>query len=265
MDFSDIKLALYGGGNMGIAMLKGWLGRGMLASNVAVYDPHPSDDLIKCGVLLNPANFDAEVIVLAVKPQIMNELFDATEFSANALVLSVAAGCPIAQFEARFGKDCAIIRTMPNTPSAIGAGMSVIVGNQAVRPADLELARALMAAVGEVAVVDDESLMDAVTGLSGSGPAYVFHMIEAMTQAGISAGLDATLSAQLARATVAGAGQLAMITGEDPAVLRQNVTSPGGTTAAGLNVLMDAQNGLVQLMEKTVQAASDRSRELGKS
>ncbi len=265
MDFSALKLSLYGGGKMGMAMFEGWLAKGLKPENAAVYDPFPSDHVKSFGAQVNPDNFDADVIVLAVKPQIMNELLEGTTFSNNAVVISVAAGCPISQFENSFGKDRAIVRTMPNTPSAVGAGMTVIVGNQSASVADLDMTENLMAAVGEVARVDDEALIDAVTGLSGSGPAYVFHMIEAMTEAGIAAGLDADLSRKLARTTVAGAGKLVIESGEEASVLRQNVTSPGGTTAAGLNVLMDDASGLGQLMKNTVQAATDRSRALGKS
>ena len=265
MDFSKLNLALYGGGKMGMAMFDGWLAKGLKPKNAAVFDPFPSNHVKSSGAHINPNVFDADVIVLAVKPQIMNELLEQTNFPENGVVVSVAAGCPISQFEKSFGAERAIIRTMPNTPSAVGAGMAVIVGNKAASDVDLDMAENLMAAVGEVARVDDEALIDAVTGLSGSGPAYVFHMIEAMTNAGIAVGLSADLSRKLARTTVAGAGKLVVESGEEASQLRQNVTSPGGTTAAGLNVLMDEKTGLNQLIKDTVQAATERSQELGKS
>ena len=193
-----------------------------------------------------------------VKPQMMGDALPALQSLTDTLFVSIAAGTPIAAFEAAFGSDARIVRAMPNTPAAVGKGITALVGNSAATPADLDLAGQFLSAVGEVVRLDDEDRMDAVTGLSGSGPAYVFHMIEALAAAGVAQGLDPELAARLARATVAGAGALAM-TGEDPAQLRINVTSPNGTTQAGLEVLMAE---LPDLMARTVKAATDRSKEL---
>ena len=250
---------------MGMAMLDGWLKGGLKAENTYVFDPNPSPSLKNTNVHLNAKCSDFDVIVLAVKPQIMGEVLKTISPPDHALMISVAAGCPIALFENAFGDQQKIIRTMPNTPAAVGAGITAICGNPNCDAHDLELATRLLGAVGEVVVLDSEADMDAVTAVSGSGPAYVFHLIEAMTEAGIAEGLSPDVARQLAKATVAGAGRLVMETGEDPGVLRENVTSPNGTTFAALNVLMDTQSGLSQLMKKTINAAANRSRELGKS
>jgi pyrroline-5-carboxylate reductase len=177
-------------------------------------------------------------------------------------MISVAAGTPLARFEDAFGAGTPIVRAMPNTPAAVGGGITAIVGNAAATAAHLDLAEELLSAVGQVVRLDSEDQMDAVTAVSGSGPAYVFHMIEALAAAGQAEGLAPDLALQLARATVAGAGALADASGEDPAQLRRNVTSPNGTTQAGLEVLMDGQAGLPPLMRRTVAAAAARSREL---
>ena len=183
--------------------------------------------------------------------------------AAGSLIISIAAGPRLATFEAAFGADAAIIRTMPNTPAAVHQGMMVSCANASVSPAQRGICDQLMQAIGEVAWVEDEALMDAVTGLSGSGPAYVFYMIECMAEAGVKAGLPEALAVQLAQQTVAGAGALARQSSDSAAQLRVNVTSPNGTTAAGLAVLMDEKSGLAPLMEKTVAAATERSKELG--
>lgn len=266
-DFNDINergLVLVGCGKMGGAMLHGWLARGLEPGAVTVIDPKISDDWQGRGLRLNaglPGN--PAVLVLAVKPQMMADALGTLPVLDRTLVLSVAAGTRIASFEAAF-PGAPVVRVMPNTPAAIGKGISAIIGNACASGDDLDLAEALMAAVGRVVRLESEDQMDAVTGLSGSGPAYVFHLIEAMAQAGQAQGLAPGLALELARMTVAGAGALAIEADEDPAVLRQNVTSPGGTTAAGLKVLMDAEHGLVALMDKTVAAATERGRELGR-
>ncbi len=181
----------------------------------------------------------------------------------GTLVLSVAAGWTIAGYEAAFGAGTAIIRAMPNTPAAVGRGITACAANAAASPADRALATALLEAVGRVVWVEDEGLIDAVTGVSGSGPAYVFHMVEALTAAGIAEGLPADVAATLARATVEGAGELLHRSPElSPETLRRNVTSPNGTTQAGLEVLMDPAAGLTDLMRRTVAAAARRSRAL---
>ncbi|TMV43966.1 pyrroline-5-carboxylate reductase, partial [Thioclava sp. BHET1] len=180
------------------------------------------------------------------------------------LFVTVAAGTPITAYEAAFGPTARIIRAMPNTPAAIGRGITAITGNSLATAADLDLAEELLSAVGEVVRLEGEDQMDAVTAVSGSGPAYVFHLIETLAAAGVAEGLPEALSMQLAKATVAGAGELAMRATEDPAQLRVNVTSPGGTTAAALGVLMDAETGFPALLERAVHAAAERGRELGK-
>ncbi|QIR85378.1 pyrroline-5-carboxylate reductase [Paracoccus sp. AK26] len=266
-DFNDINrrgLVLVGCGRMGGAMLRGWLAHGLEPGAVTVIDPRLSPEWQDKGLRVNadlPA--DPAVLVLAVKPQMMAEALGGVPRLSDTLVLSVAAGTTIATFEAAF-PGAPIIRVMPNTPAAIGQGISAMIGNGLATDAHLDLAQALMAAVGRVVRLEREDQMDAVTGLSGSGPAYVFHLIEAMAKAGEAQGLPADLSLELARMTVAGAGALAIDADEDPAVLRENVTSPGGTTAAGLQVLMDPDNGLPPLMARTVAAATERGRELGR-
>lgn len=266
-DFDKINasgLVLVGCGRMGGAMLRGWLDRGLDPGAVTVIDPKIGADWQGQGLRLNaPPPPGPAVLVLAVKPQMMADVLPTLKVGADTLVLSVAAGTTIARYEQDF-PGAAIVRVMPNTPAAIGQGISAMIGNGRASADNLALAERLMAAVGRVVRLDSESQMDAVTALSGSGPAYVFHMIEAMAAAGTAEGLPPALALALARATVAGAGALAVHEDEDPAVLRQNVTSPGGTTAAGLAVLMDAERGLPPLMRDTIAAAAARGRELGK-
>jgi len=260
-------LVLLGCGKMGSAMLKGWLDDGLAPKNVWVLDPAPSAWLTGTGVYLNQDLPKAPAIALvAVKPQMMGEALPRLQALAGAatLVVSVAAGTPIAAFEAELGGDTPIIRAMPNTPAAVCKGITAIVGNARVREADMDLAERLLGAVGQVVRLENEGQMDAVTAVSGSGPAYVFHLIEALAAAGEAEGLPAALALHLARATVAGAGALAEAADEDPGQLRVNVTSPGGTTQAALEVLMDAENGFAPLLRRAVKAAADRSRELGK-
>ncbi|MEL6267396.1 MAG: pyrroline-5-carboxylate reductase, partial [Pseudomonadota bacterium] len=202
-----------------------------------------------------------DVAVLAVKPQMMAEAAPALAGfgGGGTLIVSIAAGTPIARFEALFGPGTPVVRAMPNTPAAVARGITAIVANATAGAAGLDRAEALLAVVGEVVRLGAEAEMDAVTGLSGSGPAYVFHLIEALAAAGEAEGLAPDLAMRLARATVSGAGALAGASAETPETLRRNVTSPGGTTAAGLAVLMPA---LPDLMARTVAAAAARSREL---
>ncbi|MBA83640.1 pyrroline-5-carboxylate reductase [Thalassobius sp. S69A] len=258
-------LVLLGCGKMGSAMLEGWLNTGLPATSVWVNDPFPSDWLAASGVHLNAELPKSPAIVLiAVKPQMMAQALPTLAAMGNGqtLFVSVAAGVSIATYEQILGAETPIIRAMPNTPAAVGRGITAIIGNGGVSAAQLDLAQALLEAVGQVVRLQNEGQMDAVTGVSGSGPAYVFHMIETLAAAGTAQGLPPELAMQLARATVAGAGALAEQAAEDPAQLRVNVTSPNGTTQAGLEVLMDAQTGLPPLMAATVQAATDRSKEL---
>lgn len=258
-------LVLLGCGKMGSAMLAGWLERGLPTSSVWVSDPNPSDWLKAQSVHLNtdlPAS--PAIVLVAVKPQIMKAALPSMAHMAHGdtVFLSVAAGIPIAGFEDLLGDDTPIIRAMPNTPAAIAQGITAIIGNARTTDAQLDQAELLLSAVGQVVRLEAEEQMDAVTGLSGSGPAYVFHMIECMAAAGEAQGLSADLSMKLAMATVAGAGALAMQSDDSPEQLRINVTSPNGTTQAGLEVLMDTGTGLPDLMRKTVAAAANRSKEL---
>ena len=263
MDFIEIEargIVLLGCGRMGGALLSGWLARGLAPDAVTVVDPAPSDWLQGSGTRVNATLPKAPAVTLiAVKPQMMADALPALRDLSDTLFVTVAAGTPIAAYEAALGDGIRLVRAMPNTPAAIGRGITAIVGNAAATADDLDRAEALLAAVGEVVRLEAEAQMDAVTGLSGSGPAYVFHMIEAMAAAGEAEGLAPDLALRLARATVAGAGALAM-EGEAPARLREAVTSPGGTTQAGLAVLMAE---LPDLVTRSVAAAADRSRELG--
>jgi len=260
-------LLLLGCGKMGSAMLEGWLSRGLPATSVWVIDPNPSDWLQGTGVHIN-AEMPAEpaIVLVAVKPQMMTEALPTLKAmgDADTLFISVAAGTPIAFFEQTLGAKTPVVRAMPNTPAAIGQGITAIVANSHAGPSGLDEAETLLSAVGEVVRLDEEAQIDAVTGVSGSGPAYVFHLIEALAAAGVDQGLPAPLAMQLAKATVAGAGALAMEADEDPAQLRINVTSPKGTTQAALEVLMDEAEGFPSLMRRAVAASADRSREFAR-
>jgi pyrroline-5-carboxylate reductase len=264
-DISSRGLVLLGCGKMGSAMLAGWLDRGLAPASVWVIDPKPSDWVRGLGVHLNedlPA--DPAIVLIAVKPQMMGEALPTLQAlgDGTTLFLSVAAGTPIRAFEAVLGSQTPIIRAMPNTPAAVGKGITALIGNALIAEDQMALAEALLQAVGQTVRLQTEGQMDAVTGLSGSGPAYVFHLIETMAAAGAAQGLPEDLAMQLAKATVAGAGALAEQASEDPAQLRVNVTSPQGTTAAALAVLMDDQTGFPALLKRAVAAAADRSREL---
>ncbi|RYH01924.1 pyrroline-5-carboxylate reductase [Salipiger sp. IMCC34102] len=266
-EVADRGLVLLGCGRMGSALLDGWLKAGLPASSVWVLDPAPGDWLSATGVQVNAGLPEAPAVALvAVKPQMMGEALPAMQSLGGGatLFVSVAAGTPIARFEAAFGAQSPIVRTMPNTPAAIGRGISALVGNAAATEAHLALAETLMAAVGQTVRLEDEGQIDAVTGVSGSGPAYVFHLIETLAAAGVEQGLDPAVAMQLAKATVGGAGQLAEDSNEDPAQLRRNVTSPNGTTQAALEVLMDQQTGFPKLISRAVTAAAERGRELSR-
>lgn len=264
------SLVLVGAGKMGGAMLIRWLELGLKGAAVTLVDPmlapEMADLAAKHGmrVLTDAADIPSgpDVLVIAVKPQTMDKVLPklAPKITADSVVISIAAGKRIATFEAAFGA-AAIVRVMPNTPAMVGAGMSVGVANSHVSPAQRALVGELMDAVGKTAFVDDENQIDAVTGLSGSGPAYIFLMVEALTAAGRAAGLPDDLAGMLARQTVVGGGALLAASPDDAATLRKNVTSPAGTTAAALAVLM-ADDGLEPLMVKAVAAATNRSREL---
>ncbi len=265
------SLVLVGAGKMGGAMLAGWLSRGLDPKQVLVLDPGPPPEvaaLLEEHRIQREASAEAirqapAVIVMAVKPQMMDDVLPpiARRAGSGTLLISIAAGRTIASFEKHLPEGTAVVRTMPNTPAAIGRGITVCVGNAATNQQQRSTCEALLSAVGEVGWVEDEGLIDAVTAVSGSGPAYVFLLAECMTRAGVEAGLDAELSARLAAATIAGSGELMRQSGIDPSSLRKNVTSPGGTTAAALSVLM-AEDGLQALMTRAILAARDRGREL---
>jgi pyrroline-5-carboxylate reductase len=255
---------LLGCGKMGGAMLEGWLAAGVPAAAFTVIEPNPAPALQAAGVRINTALPEAPAtVVLAVKPQMMPEALPqvAGLAGSGAMFLSIAAGLDIGWFAERLGAATPIVRAMPNTPAAVGQGITALIAN-GPGEASLPLAEAMLAAIGQTVRLKDEAQMDAVTAVSGSGPAYVFHMIEALAAAGEAEGLSPDLAMQLARATVTGAGALAAQSAETAETLRVNVTSPGGTTAAGLAVLMDGETGLPPLMRRTVAAAADRSRAL---
>ncbi|MCT4554497.1 MAG: pyrroline-5-carboxylate reductase [Pelagimonas sp.] len=268
MDQAEIArrgLVLLGCGKMGSAMLAGWLDGGLPASSVHVIDPYPSDWVQAQGVHVNGALPDSPAVVLiAVKPQMMGDALPSLQALGNGdtLFVSVAAGTTIDTLAGILGAQTPIIRAMPNTPAAVGKGITAIIGNALTSAAQLDTTETLLRAIGQVVRLETEAQMDAVTGVSGSGPAYVFHMIECLAKAGEAQGLSADLAMQLAKATVEGAGALAMQADESPAQLRVNVTSPNGTTQAGLEVLMDETTGLPKLVENTVAAATNRSKEL---
>jgi len=262
---ADRGLVLLGCGKMGSAMLAGWLEGGLPPASVWVIDPNPSDWLRAQGVHINTDLPDAPAIVLvAVKPQMMREALPvlAALGQGETLFVSVAAGTPISFYEQVLGQGTPIVRAMPNTPAAIGRGITALIGNESASAAQVDLAETLLGAVGQTVRLDSEAQIDAVTGVSGSGPAYVFHLIETMAAAGEAQGLAPDLAMKLARATVAGAGALAEEAEESPAQLRVNVTSPNGTTQAALEVLMDPETGFPTLLNNAVAAATRRSREL---
>ena len=272
-------LLLIGCGKMGGALLGGWLERG-IAQRYLVVEPGPGAEPFRMrrgvDVVRSAADLDLglkpdtldlslkpDAIVFAIKPQVMPAAVgDYRRFATEGtLYLSIAAGKTLAFFARALGQEAALVRAMPNTPAAIGRGISVACAGPCVTSAQRGIAERLLAAVGEVAWVEDEALIDAVTAVSGSGPAYVFLLIECLAKAGVAAGLPADLAERLARATVTGSGELARLSPETAAQLRENVTSPGGTTRAALDVLM-AKDGLEPLLTRAVLAAAKRSREL---
>jgi len=261
-------LVLVGAGKMGGAMLEGWHRLGLAFDNIVVIEPQPTPEIITLGqrgLRINPSldTIAATAIVIAVKPQVAPQVVPRLKglVRADTVTISIMAGRPLAFLEKLLAAGAALVRAMPNTPAAIGRGITVAVPNTRVNDAQRRLADTLLRAVGEVEWVADEGLMDAVTAVSGSGPAYVFLLAESLARAGTAAGLPAELAARLARATVAGAGELLHRSSLDAAKLRENVTSPGGTTAAALDVLM-AADGLDPVMTRAVAAATRRGREL---
>jgi len=267
-DFAG-TIVLVGAGKMGSAMLDGWLALGLSPASVVVIEPQPTPEvtaLTSRGLKVNPPPTDvrdAAAIVIAVKPQVAPTVVPtlAPLLTPDTVALSIMAGRTLAFLEGALAPNTALVRAMPNTPAAIGRGITVAAPNAKVSQRQRALVHTLLAATGLVEWVTDEGLMDAVTAVSGSGPAYVFLLVEALTAAGAAAGLPPELAAKLARATVSGSGELLNRSPLDPATLRQNVTSPGGTTAAALDVLT-AADGMTGLMSRAVLAATRRSREL---
>jgi pyrroline-5-carboxylate reductase len=262
-------IVLAGAGKMGGALLAGWLARGLDACDVAVVEPHPTGEIAALtarGVRINPPSQDVGAVaalVVAVKPQTFREAGPALRpfVGAGTLVLSIMAGTTIADIAKVCGGS--VVRAMPNTPAAIGRGITVAVPASTVSAGQRAMADALLRATGAVEWIDDEALMDAVTAVSGSGPAYVFLLAEELARAGVEAGLPVALATTLARETVSGSGELLHRSELGSATLRQNVTSPGGTTAAALEVLMGA-DGMQSLLTRAVAAATERSKQLAK-
>ncbi|MEL0107355.1 MAG: pyrroline-5-carboxylate reductase [Rhodospirillaceae bacterium] len=265
-------LLLVGCGKMGGALLGSWLENGFAPSAVTAIEPNPETGkaLSKnhgISVLETPvelhSDYRPDIIVFAVKPQVMADtLPDYRHYAeAGSVCLSIAAGKTVSFFEKHLGPNAPIVRAMPNTPAAIQQGITAVYANPNVTPEQRDLCQNSLEAVGEVVWLEDEALMDSVTAVSGSGPAYIFYLAECLAEAGIAAGLPNDLAIRLARATVSGSGAMLHQMTEDAATLRENVTSPGGTTAAALEVLM-APNGLSPLLIKAIQAAAARSKEL---
>lgn len=269
---SDRPVVLVGAGKMGGAMLSGWLD-GTASSHFAVIDPKPSDDMVGLcdakGVSLSSSIYQEltpSVVIVAVKPQMMKAVLPSLSpfAQSNPVFVSVAAGISTAGFEHAFGASAAIVRAMPNTPAQVGRGITIGYANGLVSAEQKEAVADLLSVTGAFGWVDSEDLIDAVTAVSGSGPAYVFYMVEALAEAGVKVGLAPDMAMTLARATVEGAGELLHQSDLDASQLRKNVTSPGGTTAAALEVLMAKGKGLEALMCEAAEAAKKRAEELGK-
>lgn len=266
-------ILLIGCGKMGGALLRGWFAQGLSPVDIMVVEPagrscvetadeHPALSVLS-DVSQLPTDFRPDAIVFAIKPQAAESVIPSyAQFAeSGAVYLSIIAGLPTAKLQRMLGQDSAVVRAMPNTPAAIGCGMSALYAGEAVGPSQKRVCKVLMSAVGETAWVTEESQMDAVTAVSGSGPAYVFLLAECLAQAGVEAGLPVTLAEQLARKTVSGAGALLEADSISASTLRENVTSPGGTTAAALEILM-SEGGMAELMKRAVAAATQRSKDL---
>ena len=265
-----LNILLVGWGKMGNALLGGWLDRGVASSQIRVVEPQQQfgQEFIDAGIAYHNTVADVEdgfapnIIMFAVKPQSMDDVApEYKSFVGQAVFLSIAAGKTVDYFTNKLGSDAAIVRTMPNTPAAVRSGVTVAFANSLVAEEDKRACTALLQAVGDVHWVDDEALLDPVTAVSGSGPAYVFLLVECLAKAGVEAGLPEELSAALARATITGSGDLLTQSPETATTLRENVSSPGGTTVAALDVLMGDQ-GMASLMVEAVAAATRRSKEL---
>jgi pyrroline-5-carboxylate reductase len=269
----QLRILLIGAGRMGGALAQGWLDA-ELGAEITVVDPHLTEAeysrLEEAGVVFAAGPDDARghfsAVVLAVKPQVLAEVAPAfAAKAAGALVISIAAGTRIAALEAMFGPNAAILRAMPNLPAQVGMGVTAFFPNRKVNLSHMEITEKLLSAVGATIAVTQEDQLDAVTAISGSGPAYVFWLCECLENAAMEAGLDPEAAQILARATVAGSGGLLGMTEEDAGALRESVTSPGGTTAAALTHLMDERTGLQPLVTKAVLAARDRAKALSAS
>lgn len=262
------SLILVGAGKMGGAMLEGWLRIGMKGAAITLVDPHIAEPMsalaAKEGMAVNPPSAGpAEVVVLATKPQMLDTAAPAVQalIGPQTLLISILAGKTLGDLAIRLPNAHAIVRAMPNLPASVQRGVTAAAAGAGVSEAQRLMADALLASIGRVEWLEDEGLIDAVTAVSGSGPAYVFHLVECLAAAGAAAGLPAELAERLARATVEGAGEMLFQSPLPPATLRQNVTSPGGTTAAALEVLM-ADNGMAPLLRRAVAAAKRRAEEL---
>jgi pyrroline-5-carboxylate reductase len=264
------SIAFLGAGNMAEALIKGLLRANVAEPREIICSDRREErgpELVqRYGVRFTRSNLEAvreaAVIVLSVKPQVMNKLLDeiSPALDERKLVISIAAGVPIAAIERKVGHGVRIVRTMPNTPALVGSGATALVAGEHATEEDLRQARALFDAVGKSVVVD-EPLLDAVTGLSGSGPAYIFLVIEALSDAGVKVGLPRVIAQELAAQTVLGSAKLLIETGEHPGRLKDQVTSPGGTAIAGLHTL--EAGGLRTTLMNAVEAATRRSQELG--
>lgn len=264
MDTQTSKILLIGAGKMGSALLSAWLHKGIPASNIVVVEPNQKQTLGGVSTVgsLEEASADVDCILLAVKPQSMDEVLqELASKKSKALVLSIAAGKTLGYFEKHLGAEAAIVRAMPNTPAIIGKGISALIANENVSDEQRQLAETLLRAAGRTVWLTDETQMDAVTAISGSGPAYVFLFLDALIAAGIAQGLSQDIATQLAIQTVRGSVKLAQKSEDSLEQLRKNVTSPGGTTEAALNVLMKG-NALERLLNDAVAAAAKRSKEL---
>lgn len=271
MELGNLSLVLVGAGKMGGAMLAGWLDMGLDATKVTVIDPGQNEELkafaAKKGFALaaSPEGVAApQIMIVAVKPQVIDVVLPTltSVVDENTVVVSVAAGKKAVDFRKHLGEDKLIVRAMPNTPAQVGRGMTAAYADEKISSDMRDVVATLLSSMGRFVWVPSEDLIDAVTAISGSGPAYVFHLVEAMAKAGEKLGLDAETAAILARQTIVGAGELLHQSELSAETLRQNVTSPGGTTAAALSVLMAEEGGLSDLVEEAAKAARDRSIEL---
>ncbi len=271
MNLADAApVVLIGAGKMGGALARGWIANGLPPGGLALVEPAPTPEIKSfakshgIALLARPPVKAARVLVIAVKPQSIGEVMQKAKVSVGegTLVLSIAAGVTVAALSKGLGAE-RVIRTMPNTPAQIGKGMTGVFAGSGASAKDKSLARLLLRAAGDSIWVEDESLLDVVTAVSGSGPAYVFHLVEALAEAARDEGLDAATAMTLARQTIIGSAALLEADPAPAAELRQNVTSPGGTTAAALKILM-GDKGLADLMKRAVAAARKRSEELGR-